>query len=880
MKKTLLVFVLEIFSASNAFSQVTSGDLEGWISDLNGEPLESVNILINSPSLLGSRGTTTGSDGHFIITSIPPGKYNVTISSVSYRKLLIENVDVSLDKTTTLGNIKLEQEAVGLEEVVVNAERSTIEVTSTSYGQNFTEDNLALLPVERDYQQISQLAPEAKESYLGDGISIAGASGKENKFFIDGVGVSDPYVNWSSTRLPYNFVKEIQINSGAYEPEYESSLGGLINVITNSGSNEFYGKAFAFFTNDKFTGNTISIGEPPKGSFIQSDVGFGIGGPILRDKLWFYVSYNPQFDREELLISNLGYQNYSTTTHLFAGKLNWFLNNNNKIEVAVFGDPSSGNIFPPYVSATSNFVDFVINPPYSKSNLHTMIRGNHSVNKDLFIESFVSLSRFDEEYNDLNSPTIHNPEYWDHTTDVISGDGIYARTQADEIKLGFKAAFQFSNHLVKAGIEFLNTNTTAASDQVWIDKYSDSSYIKGIGKSNGRSINRIPTLFAQDSWLINPFFRFNLGVRWNYVIMIGSDGKVAQTIPDQIAPRFGLIFLPEGNNRQKLSLSAGRFYHTFPTVLSTAYYSNNFYGAFISYTEDPRNENAVGEVIVESRGGIYPEIDGLKGPHYDEVTVGYERELPLNLYGNIKFIYRSLVEGIEDGIDPETGEVVLGNPGKGDMSAFPEMQRDYTALELILSNNSISNFNFQVSYILSRLYGNYAGFYDTDGIYYGPLNPQYDTPEQLVDGTGLLPHDRTHTFKFFGSYYFDFGLSVGTSFFISSGKPISLRGGHSYGPPYYRFLEQRGTNGRTPTVWDLNLRFSYELNKLLSLTKRIQLIADILHVASDKAAVEYDEFKYFNIDEAGNQIDPNPNYGQPIRFQPPMSLRLGLEVDF
>jgi len=372
----------------------------------------------------------------------------------------------------------------------------------------------------------------------------------------------------------------------------------------------------------------------------------------------------------------------------------------------------------------------------------------------------------------------------------------------------------------------------------------------------------------------------NFGFRWNYVFMIGSDGKVAQTIPDQFAPRFGLIFLPEGHNKQKLSLSLCRFYHTFPTMLSSLYYSENTDVTGIFFTEDPRTSNAEGEIFYESNASIYPETGNLEGPHYDEVTLSYEKELPLNFYGTVRLIYRKLVEGIEDGVDPETGEAVIGNPGRGDMIDFPEMQRDYAAFEVVVGTNPIRNFYFQSAYILSRAYGNYTGFYDTETGFSGPINPQYDTPEQLVNGTGLLAQDRTHTFKFFGSYYFDFGLSIGTSFFIASGKPLSVKGGHSYAPPYYNFLQQRGTNGRTPTVWDLNFRLSYDVNKIFRLTKRIRLLVDVLHFASDKTAADYDQIKYFNMDEEGNQINPNPNYGQPIRFQPPMSLRFGLEVDF
>jgi len=880
MKSLIVTIIATVLSFSDALSQKTTSDLEGWITDSLGKSIESVNIEISSPSLIGTRGTATNREGYFIIPSIPPGNYTVVISSVSFRRVVLINVTVMLDRTTSLGIINLEPEAIGLEEIIVEADRSDIDISSTSYGQNFKDDDLALLPLERDYQQISGLNPEAKESYLGDGISIAGASGKENKFFIDGVGVSDPFANWFATELPYNFVRELQINTGAYEPEFESSLGGLVNVITNSGSNEFFGKAFAFFTNDKFTGNTISIGEPSKGSFIQSDIGFGIGGPIIRDRLWFFISYNAQIDREELLVSNLGYQNYSRITNLFAGKLTWSINAKNKIEIVSFGDPMSGNTYPRSVPITAIFENFNVKPTIYEGNLHASIRGNHNVSKDVLLDSYLSISRFEQRYGEKQLPEITDPLFYDITTNTITGNVSYDQVESDEIKLGLKSTFLLNNHILKAGIEFLNSNSSDNADQLWIIKYGDSYFVQSTYASSGTVTHRVPTLFLQDSWLLNNYLRFNFGVRWNYVFMIGSNRKVAQEIPDQIAPRFGLIFLPEGNNKQKLSISLGRFYHTFPVMLSNSYYSESKYASAKYFEEDPRTTTTEGETIYETYPGIYPEIDDLRGTHYDEVTLGYKREMPFNLYGDVRLIYRRLTEGIEDGIDPETGEVVLGNPGKGDMSAWPEIQREYTALEIILSSSTLTNFNFQLSYILSRLYGNYTGFYDTDGIYYGPINPQYDTPEQLVDGTGLLPHDRTHTLKFFGSYHFDFGLSVGTSFFISSGKPLSIRGGHSYGPPYYRFLQQRGTNGRTPTVWDLNFRLAYELNRIFGFNKKIRFIADILHVASKKAATDYDEIKYFTLDENGNQTDPNPNYGQPRRFQPPMSLRLGIEVDF
>lgn len=94
------------------------------------------------------------------------------------------------------------------------------------------------------------------------------------------------------------------------------------------------------------------------------------------------------------------------------------------------------------------------------------------------------------------------------------------------------------------------------------------------------------------------------------------------------------------------------------------------------------------------------------------------------------------------------------------------------------------------------------------------------------------------------------------------------------------FLRQRGTAGRTPTVWDLNLRLGYDLKQLRHSAWKPRLLLDIFHVASQRRPVLFDELHYFTIDENGNQIDPNPLYGQATRFQPPMAVRLGFEVRF
>ena len=112
-----------------------------------------------------------------------------------------------------------------------------------------------------------------------------------------------------------------------------------------------------------------------------------------------------------------------------------------------------------------------------------------------------------------------------------------------------------------------------------------------------------------------------------------------------------------------------------------------------------------------------------------------------------------------------------------------------------------------------------------------------------------------------------------------SGIPLSEYGISTMGSPQV-LLSQRGSQGRTPVLWDVNIRAVIDLNRYLRLPVQTRLLADAFHVGSPRTAVEYDQVHYYGVDENGNQTDPNPRYGQPIQFQPGMSVRVGMEVSF
>jgi hypothetical protein len=273
--------------------------------------------------------------------------------------------------------------------------------------------------------------------------------------------------------------------------------------------------------------------------------------------------------------------------------------------------------------------------------------------------------------------------------------------------------------------------------------------------------------------------------------------------------------------------------------------------------------------------------DDLKGQYQDEFTLGYEREVGATWKAGVRGVYRNLGNAIENTINPDFS-TTLGNPGKGSLDHLADPVRRYTALELSLENTFGRKLHLASSYVLSRLYGNFPGVFDQDGRNpHAHVSTQYWTADQISEG--LLPNDRTHVFKMYGSYVFGFGLTAGGFFTWQSGTPLSDYGGTWAGPNAFSHLVPRGTAGRTPSIWDANLRLAYDLSRLTGGIggTRSRLLLDVFHLFGQKEEVDIYQVRYFGpTDAEGNQQGPNPNFGKVLAYQPPMTIRFGIEISF
>jgi len=377
------------------------------------------------------------------------------------------------------------------------------------------------------------------------------------------------------------------------------------------------------------------------------------------------------------------------------------------------------------------------------------------------------------------------------------------------------------------------------------------------------------TVFAQISGKVSDRLTANLGVRWDHQAFDARDYDYHYSLPGQWQPRAGVIYELDDSGNQKLFAHAGRFYVQVPINASTIYMVPPLCW-FAIYYEDPMLDSSEPDLRCADRSPVEL-IDGdLSGMFMDAVTGGYQGLIGTNHRIGVSATYRNMGKVLTTGFQQGLWNYVLGNPGEGNLYFLPEPVRTYDAVEVTYDRVGAGKLQYGLSYVLSRNHGNFSGMY---GQYTGQDSPNatidFSTADQVESaGVGPLPNDRTRVFKTHGSYRFDAGLNVGTFFTWQTGTPMTESERHPWLFYDYTIVGGRGGLGRTSNIWDLSFRFSYDLNYITNQRFEQKVILDILHAFSNRKAVHF---------ETNNT---NPNFMEALRYQPPMTIRLGVELEF
>jgi hypothetical protein len=348
----------------------TNGSLRGTIKDKNGgDAAVGATVVATSPALQGEQVVITDENGQYFITSLPPGVYTLTVyyndATFSRGNVLIQVgkealVNVTVDTGSAAGKPKGEV-------ITISGTAPIVDQGSTKTGVTITDDYTRNIPVGRTFGSVVGAAAGAQSDNYG--ISFAGSTSVENVYVVEGINTTDTAYGGLSSNLPNEFISETEVITGGYNAEFGRATGGIVNVVTKQGSNEFHGSVFGYFQPGAFIAKANGVAREGSSLDIATDLdykydlGAELGGPIIKDKLWFHVGFNPSFshytttrqvqmqvDKDDDGIPDVDDNGFTVhepvsaselpqdaKTYFFTGTINGAINQNNQFQISAGG---------------------------------------------------------------------------------------------------------------------------------------------------------------------------------------------------------------------------------------------------------------------------------------------------------------------------------------------------------------------------------------------------------------------------------------------------------------------------------------------------------------------------------------------------------------
>src|SRR5215213_253084 len=294
------LLMLLLLSAHVAFGQAQSNaaDLQGTVNDSTGAVVANATVTARNPGTNFSRSANTNDDGFYRIINVPPGDYEITVEAANFKKAVLPKVTVTIGQAAELNVITLEPGQITESVTISDATSEIVETSKTSVSTTIDQQRINNLPInERNY-----LAFALTTSTVGrdngrpigpaptTGLNFGGQRGRSNLVQVDGADNTDNSVNASRSTVSQEAVQEFQVVTNSFAPEFGRSAGGVVNVVTKSGTNELHGNLFGFLRHRSFQARNpfAPIEDPP---FTRAQYGATLGGPLDPDRTFFFFAF-------------------------------------------------------------------------------------------------------------------------------------------------------------------------------------------------------------------------------------------------------------------------------------------------------------------------------------------------------------------------------------------------------------------------------------------------------------------------------------------------------------------------------------------------------------------------------------------------------------
>lgn len=761
-----------------AGAQSTTGTVFGHVTDGQGLALPGVTVAISSPNLQGVRTAITSEIGDYAISALPPGNYTLTFELAGFQK---KDVKAVLAPTQTLPVDATLGQAVLAEEVTVVGTPAQVVTQTAQVATNFRQDLLSTLPTNRDINAAVLMAPSVHATGVNGAYSIAGAMSFETLFMINGVSVSDNLRGQPYDLYIEDAVQETTVAAAGISAEYGRFSGGVVNMITKSGGNLFSGSLRDSLNNDNwraltpFEQTTIAADPSHVDTRIDKTVPtyeYTIGGPIQRDRLWFFGAgrFQNQQSGRTLALTLVPYT-FQSSQRRNEGKVTYSPAAGHRIQTS-FINSAEDQI---NQSQANNVMD--LNSLYNMKHPMNLFTVDYTgvVSKALVVEGRVSTRN--ETLQDVGATTTNlvtgtllvdrqGRRYWSPTFCGICGpeqrDGqdIFAKASY------FSSTRRLGTHQMVFGYDGYNDRRFANNHQSGSDYRITGASVIQRGTSvipqfiaDGNTIIqwnpvsptadgtnfRTHSLFYNDNWRVSNRVTANAGLRYDRNHAVDSSNTLVST-EDAWSPRLGVVVDPFGNQKWSVTGDVAKYVDAIANPVANAAAAggnpNTYQYVYLGpdINKDPNGTltptaDAIQQVFewFNTNGSTSRPVVGvnavgvstvigkdLKSPHVWEYALGVNRQIGNRAAVRADVIARRYRDFYSLRTDTTTGTVVDERPNApaGALNRIYDLavventnipKRRYTGLSLQGQYRFDIGIDAGVNYTLSRTWGNIDG---------------------------------------------------------------------------------------------------------------------------------------------------------------------------
>jgi hypothetical protein len=711
--------------------ETTTGSITGQVLDAQGAVVPEARVTIRSGQ--GATSVATDARGQFLVLYLTPGVYAVRVERAGFKPLEQREVRVRLGQRVKLSYAL----SVGAFEELVEttAAAPVVDTRSTTAGGVLDSDELLRLPLPRRLTSTLYMVPGVTSS-SGAGEanpSIAGASGLDNHYVVDGVnitntgfggiGVYTSVFGSLGTGVTADFIQETQVRTSGFEAEYGQATGGVVTVVTRSGSNAFRGSLFGYFRPRRLEGSwrqqQTETGQVNTVRSQELDVGVSLSGPLLKERLFVFGAFNPQYETRTLIapegfaLRGLGAVDRRRRSLSYAGKLSWQIEPQQRVDLTAFGDPSHGAAGPQRPDALLAADTDLFSELRSYGGHNQALRYNGVLSAKWWLEVTAAQARAEH----LEVPTVDERRVTDFTVAPIARSGGLGRYQAGTRGRNAQLALSSTHvvgrgaHELRYGIQLEDIEFTAIPNRtgpsltfpdgvpsrtgVTVTVQPDPVYgriftAEGSRGEPAATTQKYLSWFAQDTWRVRSRLTLRPGIRWERQRIAGGrplcysdeshvgagDGTPGKEIncsytwTNNWGPRLGAVFDLVGSGRSKLYASWGRYYAKIPNDLAVRAMGSEAIASADYF--DPELSRPVPEGVPARRtthhlrlfSGTPSEFDShSRSTYHDERTAGFEIEAVPALSLGVRYVHRSLHRVLEDYSPAQAVLYSLGYPG-------------------------------------------------------------------------------------------------------------------------------------------------------------------------------------------------------------------------